>query len=234
MKKNADYAPGPFDASILGHHLWGSLNTNLTHDAWDIFGNVERSMGFEAWRRVVRGITKRSQAELLKLEDKVLSPSPVTKNGDLLMALVRWEGALKEYQGAGGEDLSAKRRRGGVLRILPEHLREKVIWDLGDDKSAEEIIEWLRLRLRSSSSWGETGRIAALVEEEVDDDTLDEETLEELNALQPDAGRNEIAAVFKRALQRRPGAPQRRRPGGPPPRAPPREPFALHRGIART
>ncbi len=197
-------------------------------------------MGLEAWRRVVRGITKRSEAELLKLEDKVLSPTPVTRNSDLLMALVRWEGALKEYVNAGGEGISEKRRRGGVLRILPDSLREKVIWDLGEDKSSDEIIEWLRLRLRSSSSWGEVPRdgprTTALLEDEVDEDVYDEEMMTELNALQPGASRDEIAAVFQRALRRRPGAaPPRRRPGVQPqtrgpgfastfgaPRAPPR------------
>ncbi len=218
-RQNKAYIPGSIDAYVLGHHLWGFLNTNLTSDAWEIFGNVERSMGFEAWRRVVRGITKRSQAELLKLEDKVLSPTPVSKNSDLLMALVRWEGALKEYMNAGGEELSEKRRRGGVLRVLPELLREKVIWDLGEDKSSEEIIEWLRTRLRSSSSWGDGPRTAALIEDDFEEEEYDEEMMTELNALQPGASRDEMVAVFQRALRRRPGAFRPRRPKSQPPRS---------------
>ena len=68
----------------------------------------------------------------------------------------------------------------------------------------EEIIEWLRLRLRSSSSWGEGTRTAALVEEEFDEEALDEETMTGLNAIQLGAGRDEVIAVFQRALQRRP------------------------------
>ena len=33
-RKNASYVPSSIDAAILGHHLWGFLNTNLTRDAW--------------------------------------------------------------------------------------------------------------------------------------------------------------------------------------------------------
>ena len=57
------------------------------------------------------------------------------------MAIEQWEGALKRYLDAGGEELSVKRRRGGLLRLLPEKLRERVIWDLGEDKPADVIIE---------------------------------------------------------------------------------------------
>ena len=237
LEKNKEFVPGEVDAVVLSHHIWGFLNTNLSQDAYDIFLNVERSMGFEAWRRVVRGITKRSQADLLKLEDKVLSPPAVAKEQDVLMAIVRWEGALKEYQTAGGEELSDRRRRGGLLRMLPINLRNKVIWDFGADKSTEATIEWLRERLRATSSWGDGGQPVAAIEVN-DDDVIEDEWMAELHALEPGAGMEQIAAVFKNALQRRgpPGvrrAPQSRVPqsralqsqSGPrqaAPRAPPR------------
>ena len=126
---------------VLSHHLWGFLNTNLTGEAYEIFSNVDESMGFAAWRRVLRNISQRTRAELLKLEDKVLAPLQVTKPGEILMALERWELALKTYRDAGGEPLSQKRTQGGVLRLLPEAIRDKVIWDFGDDRTHDEIIE---------------------------------------------------------------------------------------------
>ncbi len=83
------------------------------------------------------------------------------------------------------------------------------------EKSAEAIIEWLRARLRSSSSWGEGHKPAAYIEEDGENvDALDEEAMAELHALQPGADAETIAAVFNRAMQRRPRAFSPRRPGG--------------------
>ncbi len=222
--KNADFVPGPVDPVVLSHHLWGFLNTNLTSDAYDIFMNVEKSMGFEAWRRVVNGVTKRSVADLLQLEGKVLSPVQVTKESDILMALVRWEGALREYQAAGGETLSEQRRKGGLLRMLPAVHRNKILWEVGDEKGPDEIIEWLRERLRATTSWsGEAPHTVAAVEDEEDVDIEDE-----MHALQEaGATTEEILAAVVRRFQRR--APQRdarqrgtTRPGAAQPRGPPR------------
>ena len=181
-------------------------------------------MGFEAWRRVVNGVTKRSAADLLQLEGKVLSPVQVTKESDILMALVRWEGALREYQAAGGETLSEQRRKGGLLRMLPAVHRNKILWEVGDEKGPDEIIEWLRERLRATTSWsGEAPHTVAAVEDEEDVDIEDE-----MHALQEaGATTEEILAAVVRRFQRRP--PQRdarqrgtTRPGAAQPRGPPR------------
>ena len=217
---------------VLGHHLWGFLNTALVGDAYTMYANVEESNGFEAWRRTVRNITRRSPAELMRLEGKVLSPQQCSKGGEILMALEHWEAAFKAYSDAGGEPISSKRLANGVMRVLPDAVRDKVIWDFGADKSAEEIMEWLRLRLRSTSTWLPDGRTHLLQDDADDDepdieDYLDEEALEELHALGYgcDAdGRDELNAVVRKIFQRRGRAPLRqppgRRPGGPGGRGP--------------
>ena len=200
----SDSVPSRIDPIVLSHLLWGFLNTNLSGDAFTTYGNVKRSHGFEAWRRVVKSLSKRTEAELLKLEGKVLAPVCCSHEGQVLMALEVWQGAIKDYEDAGGEELSKKRRRGGLLRMLPLKLREKVIWDLGADSDPEDIVEFLTTRLRSSSSWDDSRREAALLE---DDEFLDEEGLDELHLLGPGADAIQIAAVYKKAAFR-----QRSRP----------------------
>ena len=101
------------------------------------------------------------------------------------MAIEQWGGALKRYPDAGDEELSVKRRRGWLLRLLPEKLRDGVIWDLGEDKLANVITERLQKRLIQSNSWRRDGQSAALVQPqaEEDEDQLDEDVMEELRAL---------------------------------------------------
>ena len=77
----------------------------------------------------------------MKLESKVLAPTECSNDGQVLMAIEQWEGALERYLGAGGEDLSVKRRRGGCLRLPPGTLRNNVIWDLGAEQPSDVIIE---------------------------------------------------------------------------------------------
>ena len=157
----------------------------------------------------MKSLNGRSTAEVMKLETEVLSPTECANDGQVLMAIEQWEGALKRYLDAGGEDLSAKRRQGGLLRLLPETLRNKVIWDLGEDKPAEVVIEWLQKRLVQSNAWNNKGQPAAMVEPEEDEEpTLDEEAMEELHALGEQGSTMDVAAIFQRNAKRfaRPGS----------------------------
>ena len=63
------------------------------------------------------------------------------------MAIEQREGALKRYLDAGGGDFSATRRRGGLLRLLPETLRNKATWDLEEEQPSEVATEWLQTAL---------------------------------------------------------------------------------------
>ena len=80
----------------------------------------------------MKSLNERSTAEVMKLESKVLAPGECANEAQVLMAIEQWEGALKRYLDAGGGELSVKRRQGGLLRLLPENLRNKVKWDLGE------------------------------------------------------------------------------------------------------
>ncbi len=84
-----------------------------------MFGNAPRSQGFEAWRNVMKSVTGRSTAELLELGSKVLAPTECSNGGHVPMAIGQWEGALRRYLDVGGEGLIVKRRRGGLLRLVP-------------------------------------------------------------------------------------------------------------------
>ena len=151
----------------------------------------------------MRSLSQRSTNDLLKLETKVLSPTQCRQDSQVLMALEHWELAGKNYFDAGGEPLSKSRKKGGLLRLLPDALRGRVIWDIGGDKSAGDVIEWLRERLQTSETWQERHNHAAMVDGDGDDEDLDDEAKSELHALGEYADTQEVAAVFRRNMQRR-------------------------------
>ena len=111
-------------------------------------------------RRAQRAIDGRA----LELESHVLAPTECSNDGHVLMAIEHWDGAVTRYVDAGGEELSVKRRRGGLLRLLPEKLRGIAICDVGEDKPADVTIERLQGRHIQSNSWQSKGQSAALVQ----------------------------------------------------------------------
>ena len=52
----------PVRLQFLSMELWGCFNLNITGEARQIFENVEDLQGFEAWRKLLKGI--RSKAEV--------------------------------------------------------------------------------------------------------------------------------------------------------------------------
>ena len=101
------------------------------------------------------------------------------------------------------------------MRLPPESLKTKIIFDVDKDADADTIIEWLRERLHSCESQLEKSHTAAIVEPEGED--LDEEAQLELFALGDHGTSDEIAVIVKKSFQRRfgkfpPRAPRDTRP----------------------
>jgi hypothetical protein len=124
------------------------------------------------------------------------------------MALERWQTAVQAYLDAGGEPLNDDRRKGSVTKILPWKVQQKVLWDFDEYKSADELISWIKkkIRLETSMAPRSAAREAHALEE------LDEEGQQELQALGDDASELEVNAVFRRFVGRggaRGGAGQR-------------------------
>ena len=133
------------------------------------------------------------------------------------MALERWQIAVQAYLDAGGEPLNDDRRKGSVTKILPWAIQKKVLWDFDEYKNADELIHWIKKKIRLETSMAPTGREANSLEE------LDEEGQQELEALGYDASTEEINAVFKRWQGRGAHKGRQSMPTGPWPKRPDRE-----------
>ena len=180
------------DSVALSMHLWGFLNISLSGDAWEIFGNVTKGDGLEAWRRVLEDVTQKTRVEVLDLEKAVMHPSPCANPEQVPMALERWQTAVQAYLDAGGEPLNDDRRKGSVTKILPWRVQQRVLWDFDEYKSADELITWIKRKIRLEVSMAPKGRDAHLVED------LDEEGMHELEGLGDEATQDEVNAVYKR------------------------------------
>ena len=123
------------------------------------------------------------------------------------------------YLDAGGEPLNDERRKGSVTKILPWRVQQKILWDFDEYKTADELIAWVKKKIRMETSMAPKGREAHSLEE------LDEEGQYELQALGEDASQDEVNATYRRFARR--GAQQGAGGGRParpwPPRPPGRE-----------
>ena len=201
------------DAVILSRHLWGFLNVTLTDDAWEIFENIDKGDGFEAWRQVLANVVKKTRIEKIRLERMVLNPPQCQTNDQVPMALERWAGAYKTYRDYGGEPLSDERRKGAVMSMLPEALQEKIVWDFDDYKTADALVSWIRTKVRLATSWKPGRKDALMIAEE-------EDLSAEIRALGEDASEEQIMAIVSRRFPRKNGAPAKTSGGAPIPRGP--------------
>ena len=178
----------------------------MTGDAWETFGNVPKGEGLEAWRKVLEEVTQKTRSEVLDLERAVMHPHPCSTVEQVPMALERWQTSVQAYLDAGGEPLNDERRKGSVTKILPWRIQQKILWDFDEFKTADELIAWVKKKIRLETSMAPKGREAHPLEE------LDGEGLQELQALGEGASQDEVNAVYRRFAGR--GA-QRARPGKP-------------------
>ena len=105
------------------------------------------------------------------------------------MALERWFTTLQTYLDAGGEKLDDDRKKTSILKLLPWNIHEKVLWDFDDFKSCEQLVSWIKAKVRITTSWKRPTE-AHSVEE------LDEQGQRELDALGGDADEEEVNAVY--------------------------------------
>ena len=96
--------------------------------------------GLEVWRRVLEDTCQKTKAETLALENAVLQPKPCSTPEQVPMALERWFTTLQTYLDAGGEKLDEDRNKTSILKLLPWKIQEKVLWDVDDFKSCEQLV----------------------------------------------------------------------------------------------
>ena len=222
---------GEEDAGVLGQHLWGFLNLNLTDEAWEVFENVPHGNGFEAWRRVLKDVVQKTRAEKIRLERTVLNPPACSSVEQIPMALERWETSHKSYKEAGGKPVDDERKKGAIISMLPWSLQEKVLWDFDDHKTADSLVSWLKAKVRVTSSWKVGGKEVHNLAEEHED------LRQEMLAIGIHLDDDQLFALANSRAGRHGG-----RPGGRPgPRAmpgsdrgPPRAPLGSDRGPPRS
>ena len=112
----------PVRLQLLAMELWGYLNFNLTGEARPIFENVGDLQGFEAWRKLVKGIRSRAEVRKLALSGKVQRPAEAKRLTDVPKALETWDTDMREFLEAGGRSMSFDERKLALLNIVPEQI----------------------------------------------------------------------------------------------------------------
>ena len=112
------------------------------------------------------------------------------------MALERRMTSLQVYLDAGGEKLNDDRKKSSIMKIPPWGIQERVLWDFDDFKSCEQLVSWIKAKVRITTSWKPGGTEAHALEE------LDEQGQQELDALGRDADQEEVNAVYRRGQAR--------------------------------
>ena len=151
------------------------------------------------WRRVLEDTCQETKAEKLSLDHAVMQPKPCSTPEQIPMALERWMTSLQTYLDAGGEQLDDDRKKSSILKILPWNIQERVLWDFDDYKSCDQLISWIKAKVRITTSWKRPGGAEA---HSVETEELDEQGQQELAALGRDADAEEVNAVFRRGQAR--------------------------------
>ena len=210
--------------------MWGFLSTALSGAAEVIFKGAEPLNGLDAWRRIVRYIDHGKEIRLGELRDDVKRAhiKPMRELDEVETGIAAFDNLLREYHDAGGTEFKDAEKKSDLLRILPEKIREHLIWHSTDDLISYEKFRGMILH--------QTGKIMqtrkrmpvhAVQDEPVQDiqrsRRVDERYEdEELNVADFDDLEDYIAAVRAQAARgrfplRRSGD---RRPAGSRPRAP--------------
>ena len=112
----------------LSADLWGFLTLNLQGSARLWVNNSEPMEGFDIWRKLMKVVRSRSEIRRHELLSQLHRPNTAPKLSDVLLALERWDGSLREYIEAGGQPLLFEERRAATLNILPAKFREDVFF----------------------------------------------------------------------------------------------------------
>ena len=93
----------------------------MTGDAKIAFNNVDEGNGPEAWRTVAVPTALRSEAKLHAMHKRVNNTPVAARMTDLGAAIAKWEGELKEYYKAGGDNMPDKTKIINVMSMLPSN-----------------------------------------------------------------------------------------------------------------
>ena len=220
------------DPVYVSHQLWGYLNLNLVGEALNIFRNVTKLNGAEAWRRVTKPINSQSVGRRQQLRQKAWNPQPARNVMQVDQVIEEWETNYRKYIEARGDPMSDESRRELLAQILPGDLSTIMMVQLHQytDYNSMKLFVKNHVQLLKDKAQREKGSGVNTFEDSASySDTLSEPVLEVECDMSPEEC-DEINAVYQKAGQGQfrkrfvprtggQGVGRAAKPGGGPPKA---------------
>ncbi len=118
----------------LNSAVWGFLSNCLAGEAETIFKGANSLNGIDAWRRVIRYIDhgKSIRLETLRNEIRTIHLRPIKNLESITVGIAEFENKIAEYVDMGGREPHNDDKKADLLAILPEQLRENLLWRATD------------------------------------------------------------------------------------------------------
>ena len=196
------------DPFVINHLLWAFLNVNLTGRAREIFCNVQDSQGFEAWRRIHRHIYSTTERRQDELYHAIHNPKRASTPQEVSGVLEEWDTNQRVFKELGGVPLREDELNNLVLKIVPDKIREDLIFKLRDFKSWHEIKDYIQENARLLMVYGgKHSPVNLATPDNMDEETmarLDDMTMDQvLDELGPNLDQSTIWTLVDRRQQRR-------------------------------
>ena len=121
----------------LNASIWGFLSGCLSGPAETMFKRAKKLNGLDAWRRVIRVIDKGLPLRLeeLRAEVRVLHTKKIKDLESVATGIAEFEAKIAEYTDAGGTGFGGdSEMKSDLLAILPERLREDLLWNASEPR----------------------------------------------------------------------------------------------------
>lgn len=149
----------------MDEELWGVLTDKLEGEARGIMLSVSDGKGIQAWAKVWRWYIKTGGLALQTRRERIMRPTPPSKESELMIHVEKWLRDLKEVdeQEEEKDRMSGKYRMVALKNLLGENTRIREYIDLkeseGGIKNFEDMIQLVK-------QWAESKRLEKLKTED--------------------------------------------------------------------
>ena len=126
----------------LSSAVWGFLSNCVSGEAETMFKRADPLNGIDAWRKMVRYIDhgRSIRCETLRAELRTIHLRPIKNLESLNVGIAEFENKHQEYVEAGGTDVRGpEEKKADLLAVLPEQLRENLLWRATDEGTYEQF-----------------------------------------------------------------------------------------------
>ena len=118
----------------LNSSIWGFLSAFISGEAETIFKGADALQGIDAWRRLIAYIDhgKNIKLEGMRTDMKMLHTRTIKNLETVLIGIAEFELQIKEYVECGGIEPTNEEKKSDLLRLLPEHLQDNLLWRATD------------------------------------------------------------------------------------------------------